>query len=432
MFKRLFDKEKIEITPVKTIAEKPKEWGGSGIIFYVKNGKGLLGHKYGIYEDKGLLTLAYDNTPLIKFHSNEYFCPTCEKLISAGYGLNMSDDNTINEMIRLFNSPFISLENSFESLKPLLGLLRTGYYALADVELYPTDGNGKFFWKVTNTPIINKASCPIYGGDGLWSEEIPKYILPSQPPILFNREAAEFYRKNYNYRAIAYYMGGYLCSLIDGHHKAVASALEHRPLRTLVIIPANAAWYKNKYLKESQGGISFNGVKLYENEMITRLSKAIDSIEENSMTEEETKNYLSKVNIDFDKYQCDMDILDSEGYYPDVMTLARIEWAGGITEYRLDQVINYQVSISDDEALNLVTALSALNHPRFKEIAFHFGRSDGYVSIWTDIFKMLAKIKDEEVENFFIEYVTNSEIERLELKKIIDDYFHEGIKLAEE
>jgi hypothetical protein len=424
MFKRLLDKGKIEITPVKAIAEKQKEWGGSGIIFYVKNGKGLLSHKYGTYEDRGLLTLTYNNTPLIKFHSNEYFCPTCEKLISAGYGLNMSDDYTINEMRRLFNSPFVSIENSFERLKPLLGLLRTGYYALVDVELYPTDGNGKFFWRINNTAISNKASCPIYGGDGLWSEEIPKYILPSQPPTLFNREAAEFYRKNYNYRAIAYYMGGYLCSLIDGHHKAVASALEHRPLRTLVIIKANAAWHKNKYLKESKGGISFNGVKLYKNEMITRLSKAIDSIEESIMTEEETEKYLSKVNIDFDKYEWDRDILDSERYYPDVMTLARIEWAGGITVDRLNQIINHQVLMSDDEALNLVTALSALNHPRFKEIAFHFGRSDEFVSIWTDIFKMLAKIKDEEVENFFVEYVINSEIARLDLNKVIDGYFH--------
>jgi len=202
----------------------------------------------------------------------------------------MANDNNIREMRQLFNSPFVSLENSFENLKPLLGLLRTGYYALIDVELYPSDGNGKFFWKVNNTPVYNKASSTIYGGDGLWSEVMTKYILPSQPPTRFNRETAEYYRKNDNYRAIAYYLEGYLCTLIDGHHKAVAAALEH---------------------------------------------------------------------------------------------------------------------------------------PRFKELAFHFCSYGGFVGIWQEIFLLLAKIKNEDVENFFIQYLIDAEIERTDLNKIIDDYLRE-------
>lgn len=422
MFERLLNNARVEIIPLKTITERPETWGGNGIIFYVKNGKGLLKHGYGIYEDKGLITLLYDNIPLIKFHSDEYFCPTCEKLVSAGYGLNMTDNNIVNEMRKLFNSPFISMDNSFENLKPLLGLLRTGYYSLVDVELYPSDGNGQFFWNITNTPLNNKASYPSYGGDGLWSEVVPKYILPSQPPTRFNREVAEYYRKNDNYRAIAYYMEGYLCTLIDGHHKAVASTLEHRPLKTLVIIPASSGWHKSKHLNESQGGISFNGVNLYENEMITSISKTIDLFKENSISSEETRKCLLMINSEFDSYQWDLDILESEKYYPDAITLARIEWAGGITEDKLDNIINHQINMKDNEVLNLLTAMFALNHQRFKEIAFYFGRNDRYISIWNELFKMLARIKDEEVENFFIEFIINSEVERLDLKKIVDEY----------
>lgn len=422
MFKRLFRKEELEIILVKAVYEKPREWDGNGIIFYVKNGKGLLGHKYGNYDNKALFTLTYDNTPLIKFHADEYFCPTCEKLVSAGYGLDMANDSNIREMRQLFNSPFVSLENSFENLKPLLGLLRTGYYALVDVELYPSDGNGQFFWKVNNTPVYNKASCPIYGGDGLWSEVMTKYILPSQPPTRFNRETAEYYRKNDNYRAIAYYLEGYLCTLIDGHHKAVAAALEHRPLKTLVIIPTNSGWYKSKHLNEKLGGISLNGVSLYENEMITPLQQTIDLFKLNRMSAEEVKMYLSKINADFDEYEWGKDILESEKYYPDAMTLARINWAGGITNEKLDKIVNHQVAMTDTEALNLVTALSALEHPRFKELAFHFCNYGGFVGIWRDIFMLLAKIKDEDVENFFIQYLIDADIERADLKKIIDDY----------
>lgn len=422
MFKRLFKKEGLEIIHVKTVNEKPKEWGGNGIIFYIKNGKGLLCHKYGNYDDKALFTLTYENTPLIKFHADEYFCPTCEKLVSAGYGLDMANDNNIREIRQVFNSPFVSLENSFENLKPLLGLLRTGYYALVDVELYPSDGNGQFFWKVNNTPVYNKASCPIYGGDGLWSEVITKYILPSQPPTRFDRETAEFYRTNDNYRAIAYYLEGYLCTLIDGHHKAVAAALEHRPLKTLVIVPTNSGWYKSKHLNEKLGGISFNGVNLYENEMITPLQQTIDLFKLNRMSDNETKMYLSKVNTDFDKYEWDKDILESEKYYPDAMTLARIHWAGEITDERLDKIVNHQVAMTDAEVLNLVTALSALEYPRFKELAFHFCSYGLFGSILHDIFILLAKIKDEDIENFFIQYLINNEIERPDLNKIIDNY----------
>ena len=67
------------------------------------------------------------------------------KSFAAGYGLNMSDQQVISELHDILNKKFVSLEESVENLKPLLGLLQTGYYALVDSELCPTDGNGNFF-----------------------------------------------------------------------------------------------------------------------------------------------------------------------------------------------------------------------------------------------------------------------------------------------
>lgn len=52
MFKSLLNKAKMEIIPVKTIAEKAESWGGNGIIFHIKNGKGLLKHGYGALKDE--------------------------------------------------------------------------------------------------------------------------------------------------------------------------------------------------------------------------------------------------------------------------------------------------------------------------------------------------------------------------------------------
>ncbi|WP_105177023.1 hypothetical protein [Clostridium cagae] len=425
MFKNIFKSENIEIIYVKTIIDKPYSWGGKGIIFYVKNGKGLLTEKYGTYEKQSLAALVYDDIPLVKFHGDEYFCPTCEKLVSAGYGLNMVQNNIIEKMHKTLNAPFISLEESFDNIKPILGLLQTGYYALVDTELYPSNGNGEFFWRTLNSPLPNKASCQIYGCDGLWSEASPKYIIPTQPPTQFNRNQMEFYRNNDNYRAISYYLDGYLCGLIDGHHKAVASAIEKRPLKSLVIIPTTSATYPNKNVEGHKGGISLNGVYLTEDEMITPLQGIMDLFKLNRISSNKTGEYLSKINNEFQAYKWDKDILSTEDYFPNPLTLARVEWAGDISDKRLDNIINNEEALSSEDTLNISFALFSSKNPRFKQLAFYFCRSDVWADVWVEIFTLLTKVNDKEIEDFFIDYLVNYDYnyQHPEVKKIVDDYF---------
>ena len=49
-----------------------------------------------------------------------------------------------------------------ESIKTLLGLLNDGYYILADVKLYPSEGQGAFFYSVPNELTYNEVSCSEY------------------------------------------------------------------------------------------------------------------------------------------------------------------------------------------------------------------------------------------------------------------------------
>lgn len=128
----------------------------------MQNGKGMLKNKYGSHQHKGLFSLMFGGIPLTKFHDDEHFCPTCEKMISAGYGLDKCEDVTLVNMSDILNTPFENIQKSFENLKPLLGLLPTDYYLLSDEELYPTDGNDLFFWSINNIPKLNTATCPIY------------------------------------------------------------------------------------------------------------------------------------------------------------------------------------------------------------------------------------------------------------------------------
>lgn len=44
-----------------------------------------------------------------------------------------------------------------------------------------------------------------------------------------------YYRTKPDCRAIAYYMDGNITALIDGHHKAIAAAMEHKQCCALVI-----------------------------------------------------------------------------------------------------------------------------------------------------------------------------------------------------
>lgn len=424
MIWNLLKKSNTEIITIKPPENHQMEWGGNGIVFYVKNGKGILSTKYGYLENDALATLVYGDTPLIKFHGDgPYFCPTCEKLVSAGYGLSMSDHKVISGLREVLNRKFVSLEESLENLKLLLGLLPTGYYVLADTELCPTNGNGEFFWKLNNTPRYNKASCPIYGGDGLWSNEIPYYVLPTQPPSHYNSQQAEFYRNNDDYRAIAYYMEGYLCTLIDGHHKAVAAALNRKKVKSLVIIPASSVTMPDDK-KKFTSGISINGVFLNEKELVTPVKEVAELWKSNQLKKEVTKKYLSLRNEDFDKnYEWAREILEAEKIFPDAVSVARQQWAGDVSDNRLNRILKNRESISDQDALNISVALYSLKNPRFKEMAFFFCKNYSYVSVWYKIYGLLANVRDEEVENFFVDYLVEDDKKHPEIKKIIDKYF---------
>jgi len=412
MLSKLFSKNQIDIIPIKRLEKNKNCWGGEGIVFYLKNGKGILKQKYGSNDTHGLSCLVYDNSPLSRFHADEYFCPTCEKLIS---------DQTISKLRETLNQPFVSLEESLKNLEPLLGLLPTGYYALADLELFPTDGNDNFFWSVGNKPVINKASCPVYD-DGNWSEDRPKYILPTQPPRLFNRDTAEFYRSNDSYRAIAYYLDGYLCALLDGHHKAVAAAMEKRNLKTLVVLPTTGIFTSNN--DKDKDGLIIAGETIYENELLSNLEKVRGHFTDNRMSEREMENYLSLNDESFGTYNWSQDILKTSKYFPSAFTVACMEWAGDLSDLRLDKIINNEEMCYNSTLHYIARVLFELKNPRFKEVAFFIGKNESYVSIWNEVYSLIAKIKnDEDVENFFVDFLINDEGLRTDITKIVDDYF---------
>lgn len=412
----LLNFHKIQITPVKKTDE--------GVIIRIQNGKASLRGEFRAYKDRGMLSLSLNGVPLVKFHGDVYFCPTCEKLVSAGYGLNTCDNGLFFKLSDALNSPFESIEVSLETLKPLLGLLQDGYYLIADMELFPTDGNDSFFWNVTNTEKLNPASGPTHDRmSSCWGTPTPKYVLPTQSPRLFNEVRAQHYRNNTASRAVAYYTEGYLCALLDGHHKATAAALDGREVKSIVIVPEGSCSFpteennhegkvyftQQSYLTASELGCS---IKQY-----AKIRSYWKRIEETSET------FLTHVNHDFDDVQWPKYILNTAKHYYNVHLFSCIGWAGDISPTRLNRITGGNEEIETESLCHIINALYATKAESFVPFCIDMYKKGCEPEVLYTMFPVLAQIHSQEVEDFFVDFCVNDEGLRPRLTKIANDYF---------
>lgn len=412
----LLDFHKIQITPVKKTDE--------GVIIRIQNGKAALRTEYRAYNDQGMISLSLNGVPLVKFHDDAYFCPTVEKLVSAGYGLNTCDNGLFFQLSDALNAPFESISVSMEILKPLLGLLQDGYYLIADMELFPTDGSDSFFWNITNKEKWNPATCPTHTiMSSYWGTPVPKYLLATQPPHLFNEERVQHYRSNTNSRAIAYYTEGYLCALLDGHHKATAAALEGKTVNSIVIVPEGPFHFPTEcsnddvkiyftpqsYITPAELGCSF--------EQYTKARKYARRIEETSET------FLTHVNHDFDDVQWPKYILNTAKHYYNVHLLSCIEWAGDISPTRLNRIMEGNEEIETESLCHIINALCATKAESFVPFCIDMYKKGCEPEVLYTMFPLLAQIHSQEVEDFFVDFSINDEGLRPRLTKIANDYF---------
>lgn len=217
---------KIRYCHVQERENRPKEW------FSV------------LFEEKRLADIKVNN------------CGTCGCLLTHGYGGGVMTEEAQRAVRDQINGGYHGMKVACEAIGPLLGLFPSGQYLVADFLLLPM-ADGEHFM---DTPEYKSELhfTHLHIGGQFELNEMPHFLFPTQEPSRLDQQTVEQYRRRIREegeafpRAIAMYLNGAVALLLDGHHKAVAAALEGMPVRTLVIFPVKAAPALKKHIADKK------------------------------------------------------------------------------------------------------------------------------------------------------------------------------------
>ncbi len=244
IFRKISEEGNFLISLQKKLDTSQYLWCDEAVLIQVKNGKSALTEICSEFDDENYTekaNLMLNGKPLLQ---GEYpFCPTCSAWLARGYGIEHIDCPELKKIRHQINAEYENFQTAVENIAPLLELLDDGFYVVADAKVYPTNGEEHYFANVPDELAEQSAACNRYYSSAFFTvtKGFPAYLYPTQSNSVLNLERAEYYadiidKKNAP-RAIAYHEYGFLCALLDGHHKAYAAAKKGCMLSTLVIIP---------------------------------------------------------------------------------------------------------------------------------------------------------------------------------------------------
>ena len=260
----------------------------------------------------------------------------------------------------------------------------------------------------------------------------PVYLYPTQTTDSYDKNRVEYYIDKFKElsdsspRAIVYYLDNFMNFVIDGHHKACASALLGEPLRCLLIIPGVVAKYPNEikiFFSSSiiinKKDIPYNYSSYVKYEFPSLSSKEIiikDGIVNKRKWEKKyldsTKKYLTQKEY---------------GRMVDILINDKIEITDALIEHCL---INFDIN-SQRKIEKIIYKLKLFDIEKAKNIALKYAKNSLKYEINKTlkelIYKILANIKDNiEVEQIFIDYYTYySEDKEDSVLEIISSYWED-------
>ena len=402
-------------------------------LVYV-NGKGKLVNDIGKYDTDytSPCQIKLNDVPLIQTKIRP--CSTCCSILATGYGIENANCQELLDIREKINSNYISLDKSIENIESLLTLFKTGFYLIADAICYPTDGNKNFFWNVPNKPVETLATGPAYLGDNensstyIWGQ--PVYLYPTQTTDSYNENRVGYYMDKIKElgdsspRAIVYNFSDFINFVIDGHHKACASALLGEPLRCLLIIPGVVARYPNEIKIFFSSSIIIN-----KNDIPYNYSSFIKA----EIPSLSSKEIIIKDGI-VNKRKWEKKYLDSAKKYltqkeyarmVDILINNKIEVTDDLIE---DCLINFDIK-SQKKMEKIIYKLKLLDIEKAQDIALKYAKNSLRYEINKNlrefIYKILVSIKENnEVEQIFVDYYTYySENKEDPVLEIISSYW---------
>lgn len=380
-------------------------------------------------EDSYLRHIRLNDIPLIQINSP--YCQTCSSVLASGYGIENTDCEELEKIQKEINSNFISLEKSIKAIEPLLKLFETGFYMIADAKCYPTDGEKNFYWDVSN----KLKDFPATGSAYLVEEEEsyyvfnqPVYLYPTQTTDCYNKERVDYYIEKFKNcdnnepRAIVYNFGEFINFVIDGHHKACASALLGKPLKCLLIIKGEGYrdWNKKNYLK-------FLGTEI-EGDKISDKYRKLAKFEINIPT----KSVSIKEGC-VNKREWEQEYIESVKKFPDLTKYATI--VNDLVYEKMeitDDLMEYCLKKFDRESQRkvriIIHNLEFSDKKKAQEFIIKYARASLKHKISNKLkvlmYEFLVKIKDNpEIEQVFIDYIVQNEDINDPILKIIDSYW---------
>lgn len=407
-------------------------------VVYI-NGAGKLKEVYKEVEDlknSYLAQIRLNDIPLIQINT-DYYISTIECLLATGYGIENANCKEILEIQEKINSDFISLEDSIETITPLLKLLNNGFYMIADVECYPTDGNGNFFWNVPNDLVLNPATAMkcLRDDDFTYIGRQPVYLYPTQTTDAYNSERVDYYIEKFKKmsdnepRAIVYNCGEFINFIIDGHHKACAAALLGKSLKCILIKKAG-------YFMESEKGKWVDKLyffSLYEKATSKNVPKKYLPFKKNEMKIEK----LNEIKLEdgrVNKRKWENKYLDSVENYPSLERYANIVNASINFEFKItDELIKKYVNTFDENSQEMMKKIIYIlmyteSLEKFQKIVIKYAKNSLNHKIDKDlkltIYNILFQMKNnQEVEQIFIDYIVYNEDKDDPILKIVNSYW---------
>jgi len=409
----------------------------NAILIHINGIGKLKGRGYSVQDDyygsRYYSQILLNDTPLVQINSPG--CPTCSGMLATGYGIANANCEELQIVQEALNESFLSLEHSAATLSPLLSLLESGLYLLADVECYPTDGNGNFFWNVPNqlTETPTTAAALLIDSDYTYVAGQPVFLFPTQDSNCYDEKRVVHYENLLKTgkdipRVIAYNFDEFISFVLDGHHKTCAAALLKKPVKSIVIIPHSGYSYQQSKGKIVPDTLCFSSIRIPTKDIPKAFFPEVPDWRKSNLRPKPPYNFhITAGTINHRNWE--KEYYDAANFYPSVSDYARIVAAKipcdiPVSNGLIEKCLADLSEENQQKMRAILLIMRQQNDERLKQTALSCAKRLSVCPLKEQACRILADIHgDSEIEQYFIDYLVDHSDRHDPILAIIDSFW---------